>query len=76
MWAECPLPPSTAVCRNLNRASAVTYEPIIRYAPIIVPLILVCGVAAATIYRPPQPSNASGYVATKGCVGVGPECAR
>jgi len=54
----------------------VTYEPIIRYAPIIVPLILVCGVAAATIYRPPQPANVSGYAATNGCVGVGPKCAR
>jgi hypothetical protein len=54
----------------------MTYEPIIRYALIIVPLILVCGVAAATIYRPPQPANVSGYAATNGCVGVGPKCAR
>ena len=29
------------------------YEPIIRYAPIIVPIILALGIAAVTVYRPP-----------------------
>ena len=29
------------------------YEPIIRYAPIIVPIILVLGIVSVTVYRPP-----------------------
>jgi len=79
VWLECPLSrPDRGLPQPqwTQRADAVTYEPIVRYAPMIVPLILVCGIAAATIYRPPPPSNSSGYAATNGCVGVGPKCAR
>jgi hypothetical protein len=55
----------------------VTYEPIIRYAPIIVPLILVAGVAFVTVYHPLQISRPGiADAATIGCVGVGPECRR
>jgi hypothetical protein len=56
----------------------VTYEPIIRYAPIIVPLILVAGVAFVTVYHPLQISKAPGIAdaATIDCVGVGPKCTR
>lgn len=32
----------------------MTYEPIIRYAPIIVPIILAAGIVAVRVYRPPQ----------------------
>ena len=55
----------------------MTYEPIIRYAPIIVPLILVAGVAFVTVYHP-LISKAPGIAdaATIGCVGVRPECTR
>jgi hypothetical protein len=35
----------------------MTYESIIRYVPIIVPVILAAGVIAVTVYRPPQLSN-------------------
>jgi hypothetical protein len=44
----------------LNGVSAVTYEPIIRYAPFIVPMVLVAGIAAVTVYRPPAMANAPG----------------
>ena len=56
----------------------MTYEPIIRNAPIIVPLILVVGVAFVTVYHPRQISKAPGIAdaATISCVGVGPECTR
>jgi len=37
----------------------VTYEPIIRYAPIIVLIILAASLIAVTAYRPPM-SNAPG----------------
>jgi hypothetical protein len=42
--------------------SAVTYEPIIRYAPIIVPIILAASLIAVAVYRPPQLSSAAGLV--------------
>jgi hypothetical protein len=38
----------------------VTYEPIIRYALIIVPIILAASIIAATVYRPPQMSSGPG----------------
>jgi len=38
----------------------VTYEPIIRHVPIIVPIILAAGIVAVTVYRPPQMSSAPG----------------
>jgi hypothetical protein len=69
---------SDRVRRSHKGASAVTYEPIIRYAPIIVPLILMAGVAFVTVYHPLQISKAPGIAdaATSGCVGVGSECRR
>ena len=42
----------------------MTYEPIIRYAPFIVPMVLVAGVVAVTVYRPPPMSNAPGIANT------------
>jgi|SoiMethySBSTD1v2_1073268.scaffolds.fasta_scaffold5434981_2 hypothetical protein len=34
----------------------MTYEPIIRYTPIIVPIILIASLIAVTAYRPPTSS--------------------
>jgi hypothetical protein len=34
----------------------MTYEPIIRYTPIIVPIILMASLIAVTAYRPPMSS--------------------
>jgi len=47
----------------------VTYEPIIRYVPIIVPIILAAGIIAVTVYRPPQMSSAPGVAWHDAAVG-------
>jgi hypothetical protein len=48
--------------RTLRGASALTYESIIRNAPIIVPLTLVAGIVAVTLYRPHPVPTASGVI--------------
>ena len=50
----------------------MTYEPIIRYVPIIVPIILATGIVAVTVYRPPQMSSAPGVAWHAAAVGNGP----
>jgi hypothetical protein len=64
--------------KYLKEVSAVTDESIIRYAPIIVPIILAAGIVAVRVYRPPQmPSSpAVADVAARSCGDAGRECPR
>jgi Na+(H+)/acetate symporter ActP len=57
------------VAAALEGVSAVTYESIIRYVPIIVPIILTAGIIAVTVYRPPQMSSAPGVAWHEAAVG-------
>jgi hypothetical protein len=57
------------VAAALEAVNAVTYEPIIRYVPIIVPIILAAGIVAITVYRPSQMSNAPGVAWHDAAVG-------
>lgn len=44
--------------REHSGVIAMAYEPIIRYAPIIVPIVLAAGIIAVTVYRPPGAHSA------------------
>ena len=56
----------------------MTYELIIRYAPILVPIVLAAGLIAVTVYRPPQMLGAPGVAdaAARSCGDAEPECRR
>ena len=57
------------VAAALEGVNAVTYEPIIRHVPIIVPIILAAGIVAVTVYRPPQIASAPGVAWHDAAVG-------
>ncbi len=50
----------------------MTYESIIRNAPIIVPAILAAGIIAVTVYRPQPASTAPGVASMAAKRGSGP----